>query len=194
MPSTPIINSEIHYQPLTPENWQDFENLFGPKGACAGCWCMWWRLKRSEFDKQKGEDNKKAMKEIINSGKVPGILAYHKDQPIAWCSIAPREDFFLLNRSRILRPIDDDPVWSVVCLFVARPNRRKGLTQLLLKCAVNYARDNGAKIVEGYPIDTKNENYPDVFAGTGLYSAFKKVGFRECARRSKTRPVMRFYI
>jgi GNAT superfamily N-acetyltransferase len=182
------------YRSLTPENWEDFENLFGPKGACAGCWCMWWRLKSSEFNKQKGVQNKQAMKEVVDSGEIPGIIAYYKDQPIAWCSSAPRENFSLLNRSRILKAIDDEPVWSVVCLFIKKEYRRKGVSSNLLKAAIKYARDRGAKIVEGYPIDTKTNKYPDVFAATGLYSIFIDIGFEECARRSETRPIMRLFI
>lgn len=188
--------SKIHlkFRLLNSENWQDFEELFGPKGACGGCWCMWWRLKHSNFEKQKGEGNRQAMKELVISGKVPGLLGYLNDQPIAWCSIAPREDFIRLDRSRVLKPIDDKPVWSVVCLFVAKPFRRKGITPSLLRTAITYAAESGAKIIEGYPIDTKEDDYPVVFASTGLFPAFLKAGFKEYARRSKTRPFMRFYI
>jgi GNAT superfamily N-acetyltransferase len=187
-------NFTIQYRTLTPERWKDFENLFGPKGACAGCWCMWWRLKRSEFEKQKGSQNKQAMKEIVDSGEIPGILAYQNEQPIAWCSIAPRESFILLNRSRILKAIDEKPVWSAVCLFVKKESRRKGVSSDLLKAAIKYARGCGAKIIEGYPIDTQTNKYPDVFAATGLYSTFKEIGFEEYARRSATRPIMRIII
>jgi GNAT superfamily N-acetyltransferase len=187
-------NLTTQYRSLTPESWKDFENLFGPKGACAGCWCMWWRLKRSEFDKQKGEQNKQTMKEIVDSGEIPGIMVYHNDQPIAWCAIAPRENFSLLDRSQILKAIDDEPVWSIVCLFVKKEYRRKGVSSDLLKTAIKYARESGAKIIEGYPIDTQTNKYPDVFAATGLYSTFKNIGFEECARRSKTRPIMRLFL
>jgi GNAT superfamily N-acetyltransferase len=184
----------LKFKSLTPENWPEFEKLFGPKGACGGCWCMWWRLKRSDFEKQKGEENKQAMKKLVRSGKIPGILVYLNDQPIAWCSIASRKDFILLDRSRVLKPIDDKPVWSVICLFVTKPFRRRGITPSLLRAAITFASENGAKIIEGYPIDTKKDNYPVVFASTGLYPAFIKAGFKECARRSKTRPIMRFFI
>ena len=187
-------NLTTQYRSLTPESWKDFENLFGPKGACAGCWCMWWRLKRSEFDKQKGEQNKQTMKEIVDSGEIPGIMVYHNDQPIAWCSIAPRENFSLLDRFRVLKAIDGEPVWSIVCLFVKKEYRRKGVSSDLLKTAIKYARECGAKIIEGYPIDTQTNKYPDVFAATGLYSTFKDIGFEECARRSKTRPIMRLFL
>ena len=187
-------NLEMSVDPLTPARWQDFETLFGPRGACGGCWCMWFRLKRSEFEKQKGEGNKRAMKEIVDSEEIPGLLAYVGEQVIAWCSIGPRENFPVLNRSRILKPIDEKPVWSIVCLFIAKAFRRQGVTEYLLKEAIEFAGQNGARIVEGYPIDTDKENYPPVFAATGFYSTYKKLGFQECTRRSETRPIMRYLI
>ena len=155
---------------------------------------MWWRLKRSEFEKQKGEGNKRAMKKIITSGEVPGVLAYKDGQPVAWCSVGPREVFSALERSRILKRVDDKPVWSIVCFFVAKPFRKKGLTVQLLKAAVEYAKGQGASIVEGYPVEPKKEKTADVFAYTGLASAFRKAGFEEIARRSETRPFMRYFI
>lgn len=134
------------------------------------------------------------MKEIVDSGEIPGIMAYHKKRPIAWCSIAPRENFSLLSRSRILKAMDDEPVWSIVCLFVKKEYRRKRVSSSLLKAAIKYARSCGAKIIEGYPIDSQTNEYPDVFASTGLYSTFKDIGFKECVRRSATRPIMRLFI
>jgi GNAT superfamily N-acetyltransferase len=194
MPIIQGYGAQIHYVPLTEQNWPDFEKLFGPKGACGGCWCMWWRLKQSEFDRQKGEGNRLAMKEIVFSGEIPGILLYQKKIPFAWCSISPRERFPRLNRSRVLNPVDNALVWSVVCLFVEKSWRRQGMTSLLLDAAVGFAGNHGASIVEGYPVDKKTNNYPDIFAATGFFSSFEKLGFKECARRSPTRPIMRFRI
>jgi len=79
------VNSGITTHPLTPERWPDFETLFGPRGACGGCWCMWYRMKRSDFEKQKGEGNRQIMKNLVDSGEIPGILAYNDNQVIAWC-------------------------------------------------------------------------------------------------------------
>jgi hypothetical protein len=83
----------INFHPLTPEHWSDFEKLFGPRGACGGCWCMYWRLSRSQFEDQHGELNRRNMKALVDSGIIPGILAYAGEEPIGWCSIAPREEF-----------------------------------------------------------------------------------------------------
>ena len=168
--------------------------VFGERGACGGCWCMWWRLKRSQFEKQKGQENKKNFRKIVNSGEIPGLLAYANDQPIAWCSIAPRETYSVLERSRIFKRIDDEPVWSVVCFFVAKSFRRKGVTVKLLKAAVKYAMECKARIVEGYPVEPKKTSIPDAFAFTGLAATFRKAGFVEVLRRSETRPTMRYFI
>src|SRR4030042_6556452 len=107
---------------------------------------MYWRLSRTQYDEQQGELNRRNIKALVDSGNIPGILAYVDDEPVGWCSIAPRQEFATLARSRILKPVDDLPVWSVVCFFVARNHRRQGLTVALLKAAVAYARSRGARI------------------------------------------------
>jgi len=184
--------SDLKFHVLTSATWGDLEKLFGQRGACGGCWCMSWRLARSDFLKQKGEMNRKALKALVDSGEVPGILAYAEGQPIGWCAVAPRGSFPRLERSRVLKPVDNKPVWSVVCFFVAKPFRGKGVSVRLLEAVVNYVREQGGLIVEGYPIEpTKNWRSPDSFLYTGLPSAFRKAGFVEVARRSKTRPIMR---
>src|SRR3954454_12233698 len=106
---------KITYRPLTPERWDDFATLFGPRGACGGCWCMTWRLPRSQFNEQKGDANRRAMKRIVAKGPPPGILAYDGKTPVGWRAVAPREVYAALERSRVLKPIDDQPVWSVSC-------------------------------------------------------------------------------
>ncbi len=186
----------IDFCSVTPERWPEFARLFGKRGACGGCWCMWWRLKRSEFERRKGDSNKRAMKRIIDNGRVPGILALADGEPIGWCSVAPRDEFPALERSRILKPVDDLPVWTIVCLFVASRYRNMGVSHQLLKAAVSYARNSGASIVEGYPFDLtgRKSPLPGAFVWTGLVSAYRKAGFKEIARRSPTRPIMRCYL
>ncbi len=184
----------ITFHPLTPQRWTDFEKLFGPRGACGGCWCMYWRLSPTQYNEQHGEPNRRNIKALVDSGNIPGILAYEADEPVGWCSIAPREEFPTLARSRILKPVDNQPVWSVVCFFTARRQRRTGLTVKLLQASIEYARTKGACIVEGYPVEPKGGKAPDVFLYTGLYSAFKQAGFSEVARRSETRPIMRYIL
>ena len=182
----------LTFGPLTPKRWQDFADLFGPRGACAGCWCMWWRLPGGRFKTQKGDGNHHAIKELVQSGIQPGILAYHERRPVGWCALAPRADYVRFERSRVLKPVDDRPVWSITCFFVARSYRGQGVTGQLLKAALAHAKEKGAEIVEAYPIDPKKGRMADVFVYTGLASTFRKAGFAECARRSETRPIMRY--
>jgi GNAT superfamily N-acetyltransferase len=184
----------LQFHPATAERWPDLEELFGERGACGGCWCMWWRLRRSQFERQKGLENMRAFRAIVDAGEPPGLLGYMRDQPIAWCAVAPRESYPALERSRILRRVDDAPVWSIVCLFVARPFRRQGITAPLLAAAVAHASRYGATIVEGYPVEPKTADMPAAFAWTGTASAFRRAGFTEVVRRSATRPIMRYVV
>jgi GNAT superfamily N-acetyltransferase len=181
----------LTFEPLNPGRWADLETLFGPRGACGGCWCMYWRLGRADFEASKGAGNQRAFKRIVSRGVEPGILAYEAETPIGWCALGPRESFAKLGRSRVLAPVDASPVWSVVCFFVARPYRRRGLTVELLREAARHALRQGARILEGYPIEPSRRRLAEAFAWTGLASAFRKAGFSEVARRSPTRPIMR---
>src|SRR6185312_8724909 len=149
------VTSELSFHPLTTERWADLETLFGPRGACGGCWCMTWRLTRSEYERNKGESNRLAFRTIVESGVPIGLLAYCEREPVGWCAIAPRESFPTLDRSRILKRIDDEPVWSVVCFFVKRGYRRSGVSTRLLRAAVDFACERGAQIVEGYPVEPR---------------------------------------
>jgi GNAT superfamily N-acetyltransferase len=185
---------KLIFHPLTLDRWKDLEALFGERGACGGCWCMWWRLTKSEFEKGKGAKNKSALKKIVKSGDSPGILAYVDGKPVAWCSISPRESFPRLETSRVLKRIDDKPVWSVVCFFVEKSFRDKGVSVAVLKAAIGYAKKKGAKIVEGYPIDSRGKRWPGAFVYTALPSTFLKAGFKEVHRTSPTRPIMRCFI
>lgn len=186
-------DTDLTIHPVTPERWGDLETLFGPRGACGGCWCMWWRIKRSEFARQQGEGNRLAQKAIVEGGEVPGLLAYAGGEPVGWCSVGPREAYPALDRSPVLKRVDDRPVWSVVCFYVAPGWRGRGVMMLLLAAAVEYAREQGAMTVEGYPKDASGRA-PDPFVFTGLMSAFQQAGFVEVARRSKTRPIMRLEV
>jgi GNAT superfamily N-acetyltransferase len=179
---------------LTPQRWQAFEQLFGEKGACGGCWCMLWRLSNKEFQAQKGESNRTAMKKLVDGGTVPGLLAFDSSEPVGWCALAPRSEYPTLARSRVMKPVDDQPCWSVSCLFIRRDYRKKGVATFLLKAAAEHAREQGANILEGYPVEPGANNIPAAFAWTGIPKAFEQAGFSEVARRSEKRPFMRIVL
>jgi GNAT superfamily N-acetyltransferase len=182
----------FRFEALTPERWDDFAELFGPRGAVGGCWCMWWRVKkRSDWERDKGATNKRAFKRVVQRGAEPGVLAYHQRQAVGWCAVARREEYPSLERSRVAARVDDRPVWSVSCLFIHKDHRRSRRSVAVLKAAADFVRERGGTIVEGYPVIPKNDNMPGVFAFTGLYPAFLRAGFEEVARRSETRAVMR---
>lgn len=184
----------LTFQPLTPKRWDDFETLFGPRGACGGCWCMSWRLPRNEFEAGKSGNNRIAIRTIVRDGREPGILAYHKDRAVGWCSVAPRLEFDFLARSRVLKPIDELPVWSVSCLFVAKDCRGQGVAVGLLKAAAKFVQAHGDRVVEGYPVVPNKNPMPAAFAWTGTPTVFERAGFKEVARGSPGRPIMRRYL
>ena len=180
---------EIH--PAGPPRWADVETLFGARGACSGCWCQTWRKSKKDFDRDRGEGNRKALQSLVENGREPGLLAYVDGVPVGWVAVAPREDYPRLGASRILAPVDEQPVWSVSCIFILKGWRRKGISVELLKAAAKHAFDKGAEVVEGYPSDLKEGILPDAFVWTGLFPAFRKAGYREVARRSAKRPIVR---
>ena len=186
-----MADAQLSFAPVTPDTWPDFETLFGANGACAGCWCMWWRLSRAEWTRNQYEGNRQAMRALVEAGHVPGLLAYRDGVPVGWCSVAPREEFPVLDRSRPLQGVDDQPVWSIVCFYIKPKQRRGGLSRALIEAALDWARRNGAAIVEAYPVD-KAEKFSSGGAYTGVASTFRSAGFVEVARRSPTRPVMRY--
>ena len=184
----------LSFHPLTPTRWHDFELLFGPRGACGGCWCMYWRRTRPTFEKGKGAGNRRAMKAIVEQGREPGILAYAGQTAVGWCSVAPREEFIRLGSSRILKSVDVVPVWSISCLFISRDYRNRGVSVALLRAAIDFVAERGGTVVEGYPVEPKSAEMPPAFAWTGIASAYRRAGFHEHRRGSATRPIMRYEI
>ena len=181
----------LSFASLTPERFRDLEALFGPRGACGGCWCMAWRVAPKLWQQEKGVRNKAALRRLVRAGPPPGVLAYDGDTAIAWCAVAPRTSYGYLARSRVLAPVDDEPVWSISCLFVDKAYRRMGVSVAIIKAARQLARQLGASAVEAYPVAPRKAVMPDVFAWTGFVPAFRRAGFKEVARRSAGRPIMR---
>lgn len=182
--------TKLSFHPATPDRWKEIEKLFGARGACAGCWCMYWKQTASEFRRMAGAGNKRAFHRIISNGVMPGIIAYDGNQPVGWCAVEPRENYPRLANSRVLAAVDEKPVWSIVCFFIARSYRRRGVSTQLIKAAVQHVQEQGGRIIEGYPVDPKSKQ-PDAWLWTGSRLAFERAGFKEVARRSETRPIMR---
>jgi GNAT superfamily N-acetyltransferase len=194
MGPTPLSTDLFDFRPLTLQNWQDFEQLFEEHGPQNGCWCMYWRTSRVECQRDFGEGNKRAFKALIESGKVPGILAYREGKAIAWCSIAPREDYPVLGRSPTLRPVDEKPVWSIICFFVSKSYRRQGMTEIMIEAAIDYAKDTGANIVEAYPLRAEISKEFPFERYMGVLPTFIRLGFEEVLSRSERRPILRYFI
>ena len=196
-PALPDIDiaDEMTFEPLTMATWSKFEALFGAKGACGNCWCMFYRLEKAAFTEGKQDDgNKNAMKELALAGAPTGVLGIYDGQAIAWCAFAPRTDFPKMARSRVHKPIDDEPVWSITCFFIDKAFRRMGISVAMLKGVIRYARKQKIKIIEAYPTIPTTETLPDSFAWIGLYKSFERAGFKIVDRTSKNRPMVRYYL
>jgi GNAT superfamily N-acetyltransferase len=182
-------------QPVTKDNWNQFVELFGERGACANCWCMYYRLSKTDFNSGKlNNGNKNSMQAIIWNGKPAGLLGIFNEKPVAWCAFAPREDFIKLEKSRVHKRIDDKMVWSIPCFFIHKDYRNSGISGLLLQGAIEYAKSKEIKIIEAYPTIPTQERLPDSFAWVGLYKTFERTGFRIVDRKSKNRPMVRYYL
>jgi GNAT superfamily N-acetyltransferase len=180
----------LRIEPLTPDRWDDLVVLFGPNGACSGCWCMWWLKPAKDWDRDAGDANRRQFQRLVRTGPPPGLLAYRDGDPIGWCALAPRDGYVRLNRSPKLKAIDDTPVWAVTCFFIHRKHRAAGVASALLDAAIAWARKHGARVVEGYPIDTANRATSNAAAFTGTLDMFEAAGFVEAARRGG-RPIVR---
>lgn len=184
-------NKEFTFKPLTPASWPDFEDLFGKNGGCGGCWCMSFRIMPAEYRKNKGDGNKETMRRLAER-QMTGLIAYDGSLAVGWCAMSPREEYLRIENSRILKRIDDIPVWSLPCFFIRKGYRRKGLSVQLLWAAIRYARENGIAALEGYPTVPYDAKMPDAFAWTGLLASFEKAGFEIVARNSKHKFIARY--
>ncbi|MCU0284802.1 MAG: GNAT family N-acetyltransferase [Acidobacteria bacterium] len=180
----------LNFKPLTIENWDDLVDLFGPKG-CGGCWCMSFRLKKSDFIKLKGDGNKQAMRNLVEH-QFTGLLAYNNGEAVAWCSMSPREQFIRIENSRILKRVEKIPAWSIPCLFIKKQYRRQGVSVEILKAAVEYAKKNNIQVLEAYPVTPYQDQMPPAFAWNGLLSAYEKAGFKITLQCSKYKYIVRY--
>ena len=182
------IKPDLIIRPLTPNLWGELERLFGGKGACRGCWCMYWRIGNA-YTKRVGELNRLAFKELVMAGPPPGLLAFAGDLPVGWCQVTPRADLPWLDHTWRLKRIDDSPVWSISCFFIRIGYRKRGVNSALIRTALQVARQAGAPALEAYPLDA--ELTPST-SSTGYLTTFTHLGFVEVGRHVPPRPIVRY--
>jgi GNAT superfamily N-acetyltransferase len=173
--------------PLTPDLWPALEDLFGPRGACSGCWCMYWRI-GAAYRKQPGEANKAAFRQVVETGPPPGLLAFEGNLAVGWCQLTPRSSLPQLDCAWRIRRVDDVPVWSISCFYVRKGYRRRGVTSALIAAAVKAAKAARAPAIEAYPLDgdlTPSSSF------TGYAATFARAGVRIVGRHTPPRPIMR---
>ncbi len=181
---------KVRCLPLTPERWDDLERVFGPNGANSGCWCMWFRRPRREWQAAHSKGNRAAFKKLLDREAPLGLIAYVGGAPAGWCAVAPHADYSELARSRLFPPTGEDGLWAITCLFVHRDHRRSGLSRPLIEAAVAHARRRGAQAVEAYPVVVDGRTNP----GRGFHGfaeVFRAAGFEETDRPSASRARMR---
>ena len=183
--------AEIEVRPASHARWHDVERVLDQRGAVKGCWCMFFRSQVHEHRSNTGEDNRLALRRLVEAGAHPGLLAYRDGAPVGWVSVAPREEFSRLDRSPVSRRVDARPVWALVCLYVPRPHRGTGVARALVRGAVAYAQQCGAEVVEAYPVDDTLGPVSADHAYHGLLTLLAAEGFEEVVRRSARRPLMR---
>ncbi|MBL8548986.1 MAG: GNAT family N-acetyltransferase [Hyphomonadaceae bacterium] len=186
--------AQLAVKPLTRARWRDVEKLFGPQGAIMGCWCMYWRLRRADWDAARGAKAKALFKARVEKGPAPGLIAYAAGEPVGWMQIGPRADAPQWNTPRRVSapapdaPETDEKVWGVTCFFVKPSMRGQGVGQALVEAGIAYARGRGARLVEVCPIEGQASAGA---AYVGRASVFARAGFKEIARRKQNRPLMR---
>lgn len=189
-------NPNLTIRDLTPALWPAMEALFGERGACGGCWCMYWRLERGErWDDLKGARARARMKALVKNGQARGALAFADDEPVGWCAYGRRPEFVRLERARTLACDDAGQAWAIPCFFVKAGWRDKGVATALLEHAVASLRRRGARIIEGYPVNLKaGQRLPNAFAWTGTRAMFEAAGFRRADSGDASKVRMRYGI
>jgi ribosomal protein S18 acetylase RimI-like enzyme len=178
---------KVDIRPLTPDLWPALEDLFGPLGACAGCWCMYWRI-GAAYRHRPREENRKAFCQLVLDGPPPGLLAFDGELAVGWCQLTPRDSLAHLDKVWRLGRVDDVPVWSLSCLYVRKGFRKRGIVTALIKAALRAAKTAGAPALEAYPLDA---DLTPSASSTGFVSTFERLGFKTIARHTPPRPIMR---
>lgn len=174
-------------RPVIPERFGDLEEVFGERGVARSCFCMHWRRPDGGYPDQR--DNRDRFADVTADGPPPGLVGYIDGVPKGWVQVGPRADFPTLARSRLFRPVDEIEPWTINCFVVRAGERRNGIGQGLLQAAIEYARAQGAEVIEAYPVDGIRSSAVDLFTGT--VGMFDRHGFVEVIRRNDTRPIVR---
>jgi GNAT superfamily N-acetyltransferase len=191
MPSAGIV-----VRPLTPETWDALAALFEEGGDPKWCWCQFYRERGLDWSNSNAAVNRERLRALTDAGTPPGLVAFEGDRAVGWVSLAPRTDYDRLTHAKVLAPVDDKPVWSIVCFVVSRRSRGQGVAKALLDGAIAWARDRGATLLEAYPSDTKGRRVTAANLYHGSLSMFEAAGFDVVARRqfnksSPVRPIVR---
>lgn len=167
-------------RPVTPDRFEDFADVINKNRRPKHCWCLSHRLTRKEVEELGGTGTtarEKAMRALCERHHPPGIVTYLDGQPVGWCNIGPRSEITRLANSKLMLPVDDLPVWSIVCVVVRSGYRRRGVTQALIEGAVGYAASQGAPAVEAHPVDPGHKRMDLTMAFVGTRAMFEKAGF-----------------
>ena len=181
---------DLVVRPAVAELWPAIEDLFGPQGASNGCWCMYWRIGRRYAERPRAE-NKAEFRSLVEQGPPPGLVALDGDLAVGWCQVTPRTVIPYIERKRFLAGVDGAGAWSISCFYIRRTYRRRGVSAALIAAALEMARRAGAPALEAYPVDSAAPQASGNLY-TGVASTFTRAGFREVARRTSARPVMRY--
>lgn len=163
--------------PLTPERWPDIERLFGSRGACAGCWCQYWRQRGPEWKQRSSEGNRLAFRRQVEQGPPPGLIGYADGEPVAWCQLGPRQAYARVLAAPSKQPVDTRPTWLLTCFFVTREQRGRGWMRRLIEAAVVHAREAGAECLEAWPV-AGDKPVAATFAYVGHAPTLESCGFR----------------
>ncbi len=167
--------------PLSLGIWPALAHLFAAGGDPKWCWCQFWRKPGSNWSNTTPEENRADLETLVGADPAPGLVAMRDGVAVGWVGLGPREDFPRLARSRTLPQLPGEGVWSINCFVVARAERGKGVGDALIEAAVAYAREHGASVLEGFPVDTGGARMPSAGAYTGTRGMFERAGFAEAA-------------
>lgn len=181
-----------------PGDWPTVDQFFGPKGLVEHCWCTYFRMTSKDYSGCRSAARRTMLADLIETGERVGVLGSVDDVPVGWIGVGPRLGFPRLGTSRAAKLLKgDDParIWSIVCVYLAREQRHRGLLRMLINKAVEWARDERADLIEAYPEDDRDpESGFDPASFHGRVSTFEACGFTVVEPRLQRRALVRKYL